>query len=196
MAARLGISKADVIDTAYELLEETQNVQAVTMTAVAARLGIRVQSLYAHVDGTQGLQREIALRSLQKLAQRLNQAAIGVAGIDAVRSVLQAQFDFALEHPAEFAASIYPPGTDPQMLEAIHDVNYPMHKILHNAGIDDAVITHWGRLVLSTLSGFSALHHNGKLTLPISTKDSMNYIINVLVCGVEEKLATPQTISS
>ena len=54
MAARLGISKADVIDTAFELLEETQNVQAVTMTAVAARLGIRVQSLYAHVDGTQG----------------------------------------------------------------------------------------------------------------------------------------------
>ena len=96
MAARLGISKADVIDTAFELLEETQNVQAVTMTAVAARLGIRVQSLYAHVDGTQGLQREIALRSLQKLAQRLNQAAIGVAGIDAVRSVLKAQFDFAL----------------------------------------------------------------------------------------------------
>ena len=45
MAARLGISKADVIDTAYELLEETQNVQAVTMTAVAARLGIRVQSM-------------------------------------------------------------------------------------------------------------------------------------------------------
>ena len=97
MAARLGISKADVVDTAYELLEETQNVQVVTMTAVAARLGIRVQSLYAHVDGTQGLQREIALRSLQKLAQRLNQAAIGVAGIDAVRSVLKAQFDFALE---------------------------------------------------------------------------------------------------
>ena len=82
------------------------------------------------------------------------------------------------------------------MLEAIHDVNYPMHTILHNAGIDDAVITHWGRLVLSTLSGFSALHHNGKLTLPISTKDSMNYIINVLVCDVEEKLATPQMISS
>ena len=97
MAARLGLSKADVIDTAFELLEETQNVQAVTMTAVAARLGIRVQSLYAHVDGTQGLQREIALRSLQKLAQRLNQAAIGVAGIDAVRSVLQAQL-FRLKH--------------------------------------------------------------------------------------------------
>jgi AcrR family transcriptional regulator len=196
MAARIGISKADVIDTAYELLEETQNVQAVTMTAVAGHLGIRVQSLYAHVDGTKGLQREIALRGLQKLAQCLNQAAIGVSGIDAVRSVLKAQFDFALTHPAEFAASIYPPGTDTQMLEAIEGVNYPMQKILHNAGIDDSVITHWNRLVLSTICGFSSLHQNGQLTLPVSTKDSMDYIINVLISDVEEKLVTSEMISS
>ena len=196
MAARLGISKADVIDTAFELLEETQNVQAVTMTAVAARLGIRVQSLYAHVDGAKGLEREIALRSLQKLAQRLSQAAMGVAGIDAVRSVLHAQFDFALTHPAEFSASIYPPGTDAQILEAIADVNYPMHKILHDAGIDELVIIHWGRLVLSAISGYSALRQNGQLTLPISTKDSMDYIINVLVADMGEKLATSQMISS
>ena len=51
---------------------------------------------------------------LAKLAQRLNQAAIGVAGIDAVH---RPQFDFAPEHPAEFAASIYPPEPIPKCLK-------------------------------------------------------------------------------
>ncbi|GIR35346.1 MAG: hypothetical protein CM15mP49_07310 [Actinomycetota bacterium] len=73
------------------------------------------------------------------------------------------------------------------MLEAIQDVSYPMHTILHNAGIDDAVITHWSRLVSQHLRIFSTASKR-KLTLPISTKDSMNYIINVLVCDVEENL--------
>ena len=71
-----------------------------------------------------------------------------------------------------------------------------MHKILHDAGIDELVIIHWGRLVLSAISGYSALHQNGQLTLPISTKDSMDYIINVLVADMGEKLATSQMISS
>jgi len=69
MAARIGISKTNVIDTAFGILEETQSIQLVSMTAVAARLGIRVQSLYAHIDGSTGLKRELALRSLEKLAQ-------------------------------------------------------------------------------------------------------------------------------
>ena len=69
MAARIGISKTNVIDTAFGILEETQSIQLVSMTAVAKRLGIRVQSLYAHIDGSTGLKRELALRSLEKLAQ-------------------------------------------------------------------------------------------------------------------------------
>ena len=108
----------------------------------------------------------------------------------------KAKFDFALEHPAAFKASIYPPGNDAQIKEAIEQVNYPMHKILHDAGIDESVTIHWGRLVLSSISGYSALHQNGQLTLPISTKDSVDYIINVLVSDVGEKLATSQMISS
>tara|TARA_B100001250_G_C19628782_1_gene712793 strand:+ start:154 stop:732 length:579 start_codon:yes stop_codon:yes gene_type:complete len=187
MAARIGISKSNVVETAFDLLEETQNIQLVSMTAVAARLGIRVQSLYAHIDGTVGLQRELALRSLKKLAQHLNQAAIGVAGIDAIRAVLKAKFDFALEHPAAFKASIYPPGNDAQIKEAIEQVNYPMHKILQDTGVQESMIIHWSRLVLSAIYGYSALHQNGQLTLPVSTKESIDYIITVLVTEIDGK---------
>tara|TARA_S200000501_G_scaffold378525_1_gene441636 strand:- start:13613 stop:14200 length:588 start_codon:yes stop_codon:yes gene_type:complete len=190
MAARIGISKTNVIDTAFGILEETQSIQLVSMTAVAARLGIRVQSLYAHIDGSTGLKRELALRSLEKLAQDLNQAAIGIAGIGAVRAVLKAQFNFALTHPAAFQASIYPPGNDDLIIKAIEEVNYPMHKILKEAGIEDATITHWSRLVLSTIYGYSTLNQNRQLTLPVSTKESIDYIINVLVTDIDDKIST------
>ena len=65
-----------------------------------------------------------------------------------------------------------------------------MHKILKEAGIDDATITHWSRLVLSTIYGYSTLNQNKQLTLPVSTKESIDYIINVLVTDIGDKVST------
>ncbi|MEE2682530.1 MAG: TetR-like C-terminal domain-containing protein [Actinomycetota bacterium] len=181
MAARVGITKDQVVSAAIKLLNETGKPEQVSMSAVASSLGIRVQSMYAHVNGSAGMQRELALFSLYELASRLTEAAIGISGVPAIRAILRAQLDFALEHPGMFAASIYPPRKDHEVQLAIEQVNFPMVKVLEGTKIEEPNLTHWNRLVLSTIYGFAMLHRDGQLTLPVPPQASADHLIEVLV---------------
>ena len=52
---------------------------------MAERLGVRTQSLYSHVDGLDGLRRELALHAVRELGAVLTDAAMGRAGAEAMR---------------------------------------------------------------------------------------------------------------
>ena len=50
MAARRGVTSERVAEAALAILDEAGRLEAVRPSAVAKRLGIRSQSLYAHLD--------------------------------------------------------------------------------------------------------------------------------------------------
>ena len=104
MAARLGLDRQQVIDAAVELLDERGSLDGLVLADLAGRLGIRTQSLYAHVDGADGLRRDLAVRGLGALADRLSAAAMGRAGRDALESILRAWLAFADECPGLYRA--------------------------------------------------------------------------------------------
>ena len=80
MAARRGVTRDRVVHAALEVLDEVGDIDGVRPSMVAARLGIRSQSLYAHVDGVNGLRRLLALQSLADLADTVTGAAVGRSG--------------------------------------------------------------------------------------------------------------------
>ena len=80
VAAHVGLDHEQVVDAAVAVLDDVGRLDDLALRDVAARLGVRVQSLYAHVEGAQGLRRALALRGLSELADRLTTAAIGRAG--------------------------------------------------------------------------------------------------------------------
>lgn len=186
MAARIGISKKQVIDAAEEILTEKGKLEEVSLSQVAHKTGIRVQSLYAHVDGMNGLRREIALRSLAQLANTVTEAAVGRSGITAVEAILQAQLTFALTRPGSFTATIHPPGDDQELLDAIAAVQRPLDLVLERLEVVDPERTHWTRLVLSSIYGFSLLSRDAQLTLPVSPESSGQHLVDVLVSQIEE----------
>ena len=188
MAARVGITKTQVVNAGIEILKENNDPNSVTMSAIASKIGIKVQSLYAHVDGSTDLRRELALFSLNALELRLTEVAIGTSGIKAIRALIQAQCNFATEQPGMFSASIYPPGNDNEIKKAIERVNHPMHKMLEQAKIGEPQRTHWSRLVLSTIYGFTMLRRDRQLTLPVAPDQSMEYLVSVLVNEIEKEL--------
>ena len=167
MAAPIGISKTQVIDAAEQILTEKGNIADISLSEVADKTGIRVQSLYAHVDGMNGLRREIALRSLDQLAHTVTDAALGRSGLTAVEAILQAQLTFAITRPGFFAATIHPPGDDQELGDAIAAVQRPLDLVLERLGIADPEKTHWTRLVLSSIYGYSLLSRDQQLTLPV-----------------------------
>jgi len=83
MARSVGIDRERVVAVAAELADEV-GLDQLTLAQVAARLGVRLPSLYNHVEGLPGLRRELALRGLRQLLERLGGAAIGTAEIDPI----------------------------------------------------------------------------------------------------------------
>jgi AcrR family transcriptional regulator len=177
MAAPVGLDRDAVVDAAVAVLEEQGRIDGVTLRPVAERLGVRVQSLYAHVEGVPGLRRALALRGLDALAATLTEAAIGRAGPDAVGAIVRAYLGFATEHPGLWDATLEPPGDDPDLVAAMATVTRPLDLVLASAGFDDADATHWYRIVFSTIHGFSVLRRDGMLTLDADPDDTVERIV-------------------
>jgi AcrR family transcriptional regulator len=177
MAAPVGLDRSAVVDAAVAVLEEQGRLGDVGLRPVAERLGVRVQSLYAHVDGADGLRRALALRGLAALADRLTEAAIGRSGGDAVAAIVHAYCDFAAEHPGLYDATLLPPGDDPELGVAMAAVTRPLDLVLASAGLDATATTHWYRIVFSTVHGFSVLRRDGQLTLDADPDDTVELMI-------------------
>ncbi|MBJ32328.1 MAG: hypothetical protein CL466_13170 [Acidimicrobiaceae bacterium] len=191
MAARRGVTIGQVVDAALDLLDEAGRVDAVRPGPVAQRLGIRSQSLYAHVDGVDGLRRLLALRCLDELAEVVTTAAVGRSGRDAVEAIVRAQLDFALAHPGRSEATLHPPGDDPELGTAIDRAGGPLRTVLATLGLDEEARVHWVRLQLALTTGYATLVRGGHLTLapdPSGTLDT-------LVAALLDQLPDPWTVT-
>ena len=93
-----------MLDVAARLADE-RGYPNLTLAMLAAELGIRSQSLYAHVDGIAGLRDGLALLGQAMLADDLRDAAMARTRSDALRSVVHAMADFADTHPGSATSS-------------------------------------------------------------------------------------------
>jgi AcrR family transcriptional regulator len=183
MAARVGLDRRQVVDAATDLLEEA-GVGFPSLADVAARLGVRTQSLYAHVDGADGLRRELALRGLHALAARLTAAAVGRAGADAVDAIVRAWLAFASEHPGLYAASLRAPGDDPDLRAAVIAAMTPLEVVFRSLGLDDDDSAHWYRTIFAAVHGFATLRRDGMFTMPVDPDETASRMIGMFVHGI------------
>jgi len=173
----VGLDREQVVDAAVDVLVEQGRFPG--LADVAGRLGIRTQSLYAHVDGVDGLRRQLALRGLAALTHRLTDAAMGRAGADAVEAIVLAWVTFAAEQPGLYAASLRPPGDDPELNAAIAAATRPLNLVFRSYGLDDATAAHWYRLIFATVHGLSVLRADGLLTVLGDPDDTVRHAIAV-----------------
>ena len=171
------------------MLEERGRLDAVSLAQVAARIGIRTQSLYAHVEGLDGLRRALALRGLSALGERLAAAAKGSVDGEAIEAVVRAYYAFAIEHPGLYDASLQPPGQDPELRAAMTTVMGPLNVVFDRYGLDDAASLHWYRIVFAGVHGFAALQRDGLLTMPGDPATSLGHMIQAFVHQIEAEAA-------
>jgi AcrR family transcriptional regulator len=182
-----------VIDTAVELLEQEASVEAVTLAAVAARLGVRAQSLYAHVDGLDGLRRDLAVRALRAQAEALSSSVLGRAGADAIEAIVLAYVDFALCHPGLYEATLRAPGDDAEVLDAVTAVTTPLNLVFRSYGLDDDLARHWYRFVFAAVHGFTGLRRRGLYTLPGDPDETLQHMIRSFTEQLERDAARPKS---
>ncbi len=102
---RPGLSTDRVVAAAADLAD-SDGFDAVTVSALARRFGVRPASLYSHLAGSADLRTRVALLALADLADRATLALAGRSGRDALVALADVYRDYAHEHPGRYAAAL------------------------------------------------------------------------------------------
>ena len=154
---RTRIDLDSVIAAAIELVD-TDGLTSLTLSNVAHALDVRPSALYTHVDGAGHLHYVVAVAATDNLTTAIRNAAIGVAGHDAVIAVARAYHGFARQYPGQYAATLAPPATDDVDLdEACASLLDVLGLVFRSLGLTEAQASGAAISLRSTLHGFLAL---------------------------------------
>jgi AcrR family transcriptional regulator len=166
------------VAAAAELADET-GWERLTLAALAARLGVRLPSLYKHIDSLDGLRRDVAVLAVTELGAAMSAAAVGRAGGEAVRAVADAYRDYGTAHPGRYAATVRAPAADDAAhTAAAESVLRVVLAVLAGYGLtgDDAVDA--TRALRAALHGFVTLETGGGFGMPVDVDRSYARLID------------------
>ncbi|MDX1690033.1 MAG: WHG domain-containing protein, partial [Acidimicrobiia bacterium] len=186
MARRVGIDVEDVRRAAAELADR-HGLDALTLSAVARRLGIRPPSLYAHVEGVDGLRRLVASDGARRLADVLTDVAEDRSGREALAAFMHAYRAFAHRHPGLYEASqrdAPAPAEDPELAEALVAPVLVVAGALSDVGVPADRHVPVIRGLRSALHGWVDLERLGGFGLPEDVDDSFDTLVAMLLAGI------------
>jgi AcrR family transcriptional regulator len=175
---RMGLDAEAVVASAAELAD-ADGLEALTLARLAAKLGIRAPSLYAHVGGLDDLRLRIGARGAAELGAALRDAAAGRARGDALDAVAHAYRAYARAHPGSYQALQFA-GQTPEGAQLVSVVL----AVLRGYGLQDDDAVHAARIVRAALHGFAALETSGGFQLALDLDDTYSRLIAVLDRGL------------
>ncbi|GII51931.1 transcriptional regulator [Planotetraspora thailandica] len=158
--ARVGLTTERLTRAGAELADEA-GFDQVTVSALARRFDVKVQSLYSHVKSSQDLKTKIALLALEELADRAADAMAGRADKDALTALANVYRDYAREHPGRYAATQF--RLDPETAAASAGGRHAQmtRAILRGYDLTEPDQTHAVRLLGSVFHGYVSLEMGG-----------------------------------
>jgi AcrR family transcriptional regulator len=184
---KAGITREDITDAA-QAIADAQGLDALTLAAVAERLEIKPPSLYNHIDGLDGLRRELALRGTRRTAELVTDRPPELDGQEALRQLGRDYRRFALEHPGLYASTVTTSELvdDEEIWAELSRTIDALRELLLAAGIPDDKIVGAIRAVRAMLHGFVTLERTGGFGLPESSEISFDVALDVLLAGLRD----------
>ncbi len=175
---RAGLTPARVVEDAAELADEV-GWDRLTLAAVAQRLGVKLPSLYKHIDSLDALREEVSAVSARELGDVMARATMGRSGDDAVVALADAYRAWAGAHPGRYAATVAAPTATSERFAAASDEALEVVRAVR-AGYgltgDDAVDA--ARALRSTIHGFVDLEARHGFGLPADVDRSFHRLID------------------
>lgn len=177
---RVGLTTESVVLAAAEIADR-DGLDALTLAALAAALGVKTPSLYAHLGGLDDLRLRLAALAAAQLGEVLAPAASGLARGDALRGVAHVYRQWAIEHPGLYAA-LQPAG--PPREPGAEQVLALVLAVLRGYGLEGDEAIHAARTVRAALHGFVTLEVQGGFGIPVDLGDSFAWMLGALDRGL------------
>ena len=188
MAARTRLTKEAVVQAAADLIN-TEGPNALSLNRLAEKLDIRTPSLYNHVDGLPGLQRELAVMNAGLLADCLNEAAIGKSGAELFMDVAEAFRNYVKEYPGLYLSTLRSSANQAVQDEDLMREEQRALKIalavMASLGLQGEDAIHAVRAFRSMVHGFATLEVAGGFGLPEDCDESFRRLVEALVAGLQ-----------
>lgn len=184
MSPRAGLDSNTLILAAAELADE-HGMEAVTLAALAAKLGVRSPSLYNHVNGLAELRTRLAIYGLEQLYTDMSAAMEGLSRDSAIHAMGQAYVEFARRHPGVYETTLKAPekgNTD--LEEAAERILSLIIQGLSDYELGEDGSIHAVRGLRSILHGFAALENKGAFGMPLDRGVSLTRLINTYLSGI------------
>jgi AcrR family transcriptional regulator len=177
---------AEAVVRAAAAVADADGLAELSLARLAAALGIRTPSLYAHVDGLGDLRARLGARGAREMASALQAAAAGRSGADALRAVAAAYRAYAHTHPGSYAAMQVASDRQDNQDAGAAAVGVFV-AVLDGYGIAGEAAIHAVRAVRSALHGFVTLEREGGFGLPLSLDESFATLVEMIEAGLDRR---------
>lgn len=159
---RVRLPVGSVVDAAIELID-AEGFETLSLSAVAAALDVRPSALYNHVESLDALRGKLAVTATERLAAAISEAAMGVAGLAAIRAVTDAYRAFAAAHPGQYSALLRPSPGAADLERANARLHNVFVSIYRGAGVPSPDADRAAQRARHTVHGYVTLQHAGAL---------------------------------
>lgn len=183
MPRKARIDKAAVVEAAVQLVN-AEGAAALSLSRLADELGVQTPSLYNHINGLPGLQRELAVLNARLLADRLSKAAIGKAGMDALVAMAQAYRGYIKEFPGLYMSTLRSSGAQEEVDKVLEQEEKRTLEVglavVGSFGLKGKDAVHALRGFRSVVHGFATLEIAGGFGIPLDCDESFRRLVVML----------------
>ena len=190
MSRRAGLDKPTVVAAAAALINR-DGVAALSLKRLAEELSVQTPSLYNHIDGLPGLERELVLLGVRRLGDAITDAVIGKSGPAAVTALLDAYRAFVKANPGLATYTVRPAAVDApddaERAQAEARIVHVAVAVVASFGLagDDAI--HAVRALRSVAHGFATLEAAGGFGIPLDLDESFRRLAAMVMAGLERQ---------
>lgn len=182
---RAGLSTDAVVDAALALVDE-KGVEALSLAAVADRVGVAAPSLYKHVGSLGALRELMALQALRRATSRFATVVMGRSGDDAVAELMRAYRGYVIEHPGWYRLIPLDPLKSPMLTEAAVELLGVFNAVMRGYGLTDSASTHAVRRLRAAAHGFADLEVGGGFGLAERVDATYEQVIAMVLASLPQ----------
>jgi AcrR family transcriptional regulator len=174
------LDRQSVVRAAADIADR-EGFHSLTLARLAAVVDRHVSSLYNHVDGLEGLRREVAAMGARELGDAVTTAAVGRAGGHALEAIAHAYRNYMRAHPGRYYALILTPLEDPD--PGARTVQ-TIHAVLRSFALKEEDVMHAHRVFTAAIRGFGLIEHSRGFAPQPDADETFQQLIDLFVASL------------